>query len=305
MRSVIQRWNQWWFPQSDGFDLAVCRLIVVGAQLFVFLPFFLPTPSEHLALIGRPGGFEDPQWLIRLLTAVLPADSIAWPHLVRGAFAIAVGAGITTLIGLRTRISAALFASANWFLVSHHGSYGDMFHEEIVLSMFLLFLALSPSGLRLSLDARLRRSPPGRTDMAVWPLRLTQVLLAWSYFSNGVAKLAYSGLEWMNGYTLQGYLLHSSVQWGDRPFGQWLAQQHDLSVALSIATVASELAFPLVLFSRRVRPILLAWAVTFHLGVYWSMGIPFLQHVVLFAVFLDFRELASWAERILPRRRVA
>lgn len=305
MESVIQRWNRWWFPQSDGLDLAACRLLVVGAQLFVFMPFFLPTPSEHLALIGRPGGFEDPQWLIRLLTAVLPADSGAWPNLVRGAFAIAVGAGVTTLIGFRTRISAALFASANWFLVSHHGSYGDMFHEEIVLSMFLLFLALSPSGMRLSLDARLRRGAPGRTDMAVWPLRLTQVLLAWSYFSNAVAKLAYSGLEWMNGYTLQGYLLHSSVQWGDRPLGQWLAQHHDLSIALSIATVACELAFPLVLFSRRVRPLLLAWAVSFHVGVYWTMSIPFFQHVVLFAVFLDFREFASWVERILPRRQVA
>lgn len=284
---MIDHWNRWWFPPSDGLDLAVCRILVVGAQLFVFLPFFLPTPSEHLALIDRPGGFEHPQWLIRLVAAALPADSSAWPHLVRGAYAVAVGAGLTTMVGLRTRTSAALLALSTWFLVSHDGSYGEIHHPEIVLSMFLLFLALSPSGMRLSIDARLRGRPAETTDMAVWPLKLTQALLAWSYFSNAVAKLAYAGLNWMNGYTLQESMLYSAVQW-ERPLGLWLAQQHELCVALSIATIAYELAFPLALFVPRSRPILLVSTVAFHIGMYVTMNIGFFQHVVLLAMFVDF-----------------
>jgi hypothetical protein len=291
---VIDRWNRWWFPPSEGLDLAVCRILVVGAQLFVFLPFFLPTPSEQLALIDRAGGFEHPQWMTRLVAAALPADSGAWPHLVRGAFAIAVGAGLTTLVGLRTRTSAALLALSTWFLASHDGSYGEIHHPEIVISLFLLFLALSPSGMRLSVDARLRGRHAGTTDMAVWPLKLTQALLAWSYFSNAVAKLAYSGLDWMNGYTLQQSMLYSSVQW-ERPLGLWLAQQHELCMALSIATIAFELAFPLALFVPRSRPVLLLSAVAFHVGMYFTMNIGFFQHVVLLAVFVDFHR---WAARL-------
>lgn len=296
---MIERWNRWWFPPSDGLDLAVCRILIVGAQLFVFVPFFLPTPSEHLALIERAGGFDHPQWLIRLVAAALPADSSVWPHLVRGAYAVAIGAGLTTLVGLRTRTSAALLALSTWFLVSHDGSYGEIHHPEIVLSMFLLFLALSPSGMRLSIDARLRGRPVGTTNMAVWPLKLTQALLVWSYFSNAVAKLAYSGLDWMNGYTLQQSMLYSAVQW-ERPLGLWLAQQHELCMALSIATIALELAFPLALFVPRLRPVLLASAVAFHVAMYLTMNIGFFQHVVLFAVFVDFHGLAT-RRRSMPR----
>ena len=296
---MIERWNRWWFAESDGLDLAVCRILAAGSLLFVFLPFFMPSPSEHIAHIERPGGFDHPQWMIRLLAALVPADSSAWPHLVRGAFAIAIGAGVTTFIGLRTRTSAALLTLATWFLVSHDGSYGEIHHPEIVLSLFLLFLALSPSGRRLSIDALLRGRTEGTTDRAVWPLKLTQVLLAWTYFSNAVAKLLYSGLEWMNGYTLQQSMLYSSLQWG-RPLGYQLAQHHDLCVALSVATVAFELLFPLALFVPRSRPALLLAGAVFHLVLYFTMNIGFFQNVILYAVFADFGELATRLRRLLP-----
>ncbi len=286
---MIERWDRWWFPQSDGLTLAVCRILAVGSLLFVFLPFFMTSPAEHMALIRRPGGFDHPQWMIRLVAAFVPADSPAWPQLVRGAFAIAVGAGVTTLIGLKTRPSAALLTLAVWFLVFHDGSYGEIHHPDIVLSMFLLFLSLSPSGRRLSIDAYLRRHPAGTTDRAVWPLKLTQVLLAWTYFSNAVAKLLYSGFEWMNGYTLQQSMLYSSLQW-ERPLGLRLAQHHDLCVALSVATVAFELLFPLVLFVPRSRPALLVSGAVFHSVLYLTMNVGFFQNVVLYSVFADFSE---------------
>ena len=298
---MIERWNGWWYPQSDGLDLAVCRILAVGSLLFVFLPFFMTTPAENLALIDRPGGFDHPQWMIRLVAAVVPAESPAWPHLVRGAFAIAVGAGVATLVGLMTRTSAALLTLAIWFLVSHDGSYGEIHHSDIVLSMFLLLLILSPSGRRLSVDALLRGRAEGTTDRATWPLKLTQALLAWTYFSNAVAKLLYSGLDWMNGYTLQQSLLYSSLQW-ERPLGLRLAQQHELCVALSIATIAFELLFPLTLFVRRSRPALLVAGAVFHIVLYFTMNIVFFQNVVLYAAFVDFGALADRLPHTLRQR---
>lgn len=302
-RAAIERWERWWFPANSGLDLAACRILVAGAQLFVFMPFFMLSPSEHVALIERGAGFDHPQWLVRAVAAILPPDAVRWPDLVRWTFAITVAAGVATMIGLRTRVSAAFFALGTWFLVSHETSYGEAHHTEILISMFLLFLALSPSGRRLSVDALLRKTAPDATDQAVWPLRLTQVLLAWTYFSNAVAKLAYGGLEWFNGYTLQQYLLSGYLQW-DRPLGLWLAQNYWLSVAFSIATVAFELSFPLALFVRRTRSFLLASGVIFHVVIYLAMNVVFLQHIVLYAVFVDFDRLASRIRqaRWLPAR---
>lgn len=296
---MIEGWERWWFPARSGLDLAVCRILVVGAQLAVFMPFFMATPGEHVALIERGGGFEDAQWMARAAAAILPAGSAAWPTLIRVAYATTVAAGLTTLLGVRTRASAFVFAAGTWFLVSHEGSYGEVHHTDVLVSLFLLFLAFSPSGKRLSVDAALqRKAEDAPTDRAAWPLRLTQVLLAWSYFSNAVAKLAYSGLEWMNGYTLQQQLLSTSIQW-DRPLGVWLARQHSTCVALSIGTLAFELLFPLALVWRRARTVLLAAGVAFHVLILLAMNVAFLQHIVLYAVFVDFERWGA------PRRRSA
>lgn len=283
----IERWERWWFPSDTGRTLAVCRILIAGSQLFVFLPFFSPSLEEHVALVARPEGFEDPQWLIRLVAAVLPPASGLWPTLLTIVYGTTLVAGFLTMVGFRTRIAAAAYALTTWFLVSHEGSYGEVHHTEIIVGLFLLFLALSPSGRRFSLDARRRGDDPAsKTDMAIWPLRLTQILLAWSYFSNAVAKFAYGGVRWMNGYTLQHELLKAGLQW-NRPLGIWLAQRHALCVGLSVATIVLELAFPLALVSRRARPWLLVSGVGFHLVTWWAMDVAFLQHIVLYAVFLD------------------
>lgn len=54
-----------------------------------------------------------------------------------------------------------------------------------------------------------------------------------------------------------------------------------------------ELAFPLAVFVRRVRPLLLLSGVVFHVATYWTMNVGFSQYIVLYAVFVDFEELVS------------
>jgi len=285
----IEAWNQWWFPQSTGLRLAVCRIVVVAAQLFVFMPFFQPSLAEHLVLLRGPTGFVEPQWMIALLAAIPGAGFVFTPIFMTIAYFATIGAGASTLVGFRTRVSAALFALGTWFFVSHAYSYGEEHHAEAILAIFLLLLALSPSGRRLSLDAVRRRrdaGAPGTVGTAVWPLKLVQLLLAWSYLSNGVAKLAFGGLEWMNGYTLQTYMLQDALKW-DLPLGVWLAQHHALCVWLSVATIVFEMTFVLAVFVRRVRPAYLAGGAMLHLGIYLTMGAIFFQHIVLYACFFD------------------
>jgi len=287
-------WRRWWFLESSGLSLAVSRIVVVAAQLVVFMPFFEPSLAEHLALVRHAGRMTEPQWFLWPVAAILKGDSLV--AFLRVTYFLTIGAGLATLVGWRTRFSAALFALGTWILVAHRYSYGEAHHTEIVVAFFLAFLALSPSGRRLSLDARLGHGDagaPGTIDTAVWPLRLTQILLAWTYFSNAVAKLAYSGLDWVNGTTLQQHLLNSALVW-DCPLGLWLAQRHDLCVALSIATIVLELVFVLAVFVPWTRVPILTAATAFHVVSYVAMYVAFLTHVALFVVFFDFDRLAVW-----------
>jgi hypothetical protein len=95
----------------------------------------------------------------------------------------------------------------------------------------LVILALSPAGGVLSADdlwQRLRRHiRRGRFEvfnimeeesaLARWPLLLVQWMFALIYLSAAAAKLAESGLDWMNGYTLGHYILPggSGITHGD------------------------------------------------------------------------------------------
>ena len=119
--------------------------------------------------------------------------------------------GLLALAGLFTRVSLFLFATGTWIFVAHLFSYGDRHHTEALFAIFLMLLALAPSGERLSVDAVIRRRRTGKPrggdfragDLAAQADAL--VLLGFSYLSAGMAKMTHSGLRWMNGYTLQGH----------------------------------------------------------------------------------------------------
>lgn len=297
MRTLVELWNDWWFPPSTGFRLAVCRIIVVGAQLFVFTPSL----EKQLGLLAANERFVDPQWLTALISALGPDELLFTPGAFRLLFVVTIGAGALCLIGLLTRPSAFVFALGNWIMVSHSYSYGEEHHVEAIMATFLMLLAFSPSGRRLSVDALLRRrrgedrAGPGPVETAVWPLKLTQLLIAWSYLSNGVAKLVYGGLEWINGYTLQQYLLSDGLR-NDLPLGVELAGHHTLAILMSIGTLLFELFFFLAVLFPRTVPFFLVAGVLMHVGIYFTMGADFWQQMVMYVVFIDF-------DRWDPRRR--
>lgn len=203
------------------------------------------------------------------------------------------------LVGLFTRVSLFLFAAGTWIFVAHLFSYGDRHHTEALFAIFLMLLALAPSGERLSVDAWLRRwrtGDPGAetSELAIWPLKLTLVLLGFSYASAGLAKMVHSGLRWLNGYTLQGHTLGDALSRG-HPVGVWLAQQHTLAVLLSVFTIIFELFFWVAIFApRRWQPMFLLMALMFQVGLYVSGGYDFFQHMVLLVLLLLFLAPEWW-----------
>jgi hypothetical protein len=308
VRRWIDRWNAFWFPTTTTRSLAVARIIAVAAQLF----WFFPSLQYQLNLLERNTAFEDAQPLIRAITAVVPRDVFFTRPVFITIYWIIVVAGILALVGLFTRTSMFVFALGIWFLVSHAYSYADVHHPEALFAIFLMTLALAPSGGSLSVDALIRRRRVGpargspeasqRVDTALWPLKLAWVLLAMTYFSTGASKLLSGGLSWMNGYTLQIYTFGDALESG-RASGIWLAGHHTLCIILAVMTILFETFFFLSLFVPRAAPLFFLAGIFFHLGLYVTTAQPFYQHMTLLFILLvclDSGWWRAWADKLHP-----
>ena len=250
--SVLHWWRSYWFSETTGLQLALCRIVIVAAQLF----FFFPSLDSQLTFLQPFRGFIDPQVVIVVISKLLPGDLFPTAAAFKIIYWMTAVAGITTLIGLFTRTSAFAFALGNWILVAHVYSYGEDHHPEAILCIFLMLLAFSPAGRCLSVDA-LRRARRQRQhdepwesaekiDTAIWPVKLTQVLLCFAYVSTGLAKIMFGGLAWVNGYTLQQIIFSSAVT-RDLPLGMWLAQHHMVCLLLSVGVILFEVFFFIVI----------------------------------------------------------
>ncbi len=293
---VIDRWNAYWFPATPTLDLAVCRIVAVAAQLL----WFFPDLNEHTNLLRMNPDFIEPQLIVRVISALIPRELFFTPGSLTTLYWVTVALGVSALVGLLTRTSLLGFALGTWIFVAHLFSYGDRHHTEALFCIFLLLLAFAPSGDRLSADALIRRRrgqfAQGTSELALWPLKVMHVLLALTYFSTGLSKMVYSGLRWVNGYTLQGHAFGDALQRG-HPLGIWLAQQHTLAIVLSVFTVALELFFFVSLLVPRLAPWFFLAALGFQVGLYVTAGYDFFQHMVLLTLLLFFLDPSWWRTR--------
>jgi hypothetical protein len=261
--------------------------------------------------LEKNADFIEPQLLIVVLTKIVEREVCFTPTGFTLLSWINVFAGITALLGWCTRTSVFLFALVHWIFVAHQYSYANHHHHEALLAIFLMLLAFSPAGRRLSIDAVMRRQRHDSAhtseetvdtgDMAIWPLKLIHVLLAFTYFSAGLAKVVYGGLAWMNGYTLQHYMFDRAVQW-ESPIGLWVVQQYTLCVFLSAFTIFFELFFWVSLFIPWTAPYFFLSGILFHIGLRITMGHGFSQHILLLLLLLGFVSLGRWKTRWNKRK---
>ena len=317
LRRFVEAWTDYWFKPKPVFDLAVTRVIVVTAQLYLLLP-----PSDQLATLREhsvlPDSLYDPLPVLHLMVA-----PIGWTYrpgfeVLETVYWLTLVAGVMGLLGLLTNASMLLFAAGSVFLQSFLYSFGEFHHPEGVMMIALVVLAMSPSGRTLSLDAWwLRPKREGASTQkdpvigptsrfARWPLLLIRWVLALAYFSAAYHKLRVSGLDWMNGYTLQYYMLRDAVRW-DMPLGLWLGQQYWLILVMSVVTIVWEATFFLLLIFPSLALIYLPLGLGFHTGTWVAMNARFLTFMALYAAFVPWTDVYRWIRerRAVSLRRVA
>ena len=240
--TLKQRWTTYWFRSGFLAHLAICRIISVAAQLCLLVLADVYNYNRLLELSLLSESLYKPLPVLRVFTAPLGLNQPLSYEALLAIYAITVAAGLLALIGYKPNLSLLMFALGNILMQAYSYSFGDLHHPEAIMIITLSILAVSPAGKILSLDhlkrrlqenTRLRRlGLSSETDrksvFATWPLILIQSMFALVYLDAAVHKMFRAGLDWMNGYTLQFYLIADGLKRGS-DIGVWLGHQHTLA----------------------------------------------------------------------------
>jgi hypothetical protein len=290
MRRLLDRL---WTPAPPERLAAVRVLVGLFAQVYltVRLPHilsFAALPARHFRPIGIFWFLDGPP----PVPVVVIGAAAAWLS------------GIAFLIGWRFRLTGPLHALLLLAALTYCNSWGQIFHTENLLVLYVIVLALSRSADATSLDARRRGAAPGPDGRYGWPLGLLRAVMVATYFLAGVAKLRWAGAGWLAGDALRDTIAADSLRKillgsSSSPLVEALLGQVWLFRALAVLTLVVELGAPLALLGRRAA---LAWigaVIAFHLGVLALMWILFAFPLsgIAFAPFLRPERLVDWARR--------
>ncbi len=209
--------------------------------------------------------------------------------------------GLFTL-GWRTRLTGILSLLV---LVSVHQRMPWMQHGgDRLLRLWTLYLCLVPSGAALSLDAlrRARARVPPPTVPAV-AHRLIQLQLCVMYAMTALAKA--EGSQWWAGTALT-YALAAPHFQRLPALSDALARSGVAQLGFMVATwltLAWEAAFPVLVWFRRSRPLMLWAGVFVHGGIFLLMTVGSFSPASLWAylAFVNHRWLGDLVRRVLPR----
>ena len=141
---------------------------------------------------------------------------------------------------------------------------------------------------------------PKRTAIR-WPLLLIQIFFVQIYFFAGYAKLFTSGFRWLAWQNIYRYLLQMNQYLGfpNTSFAYTLAEYAWLCAIIAWTGLLFDLAFPLVLFSRRARYVMIPLAIFFHVANAVLFRIVF-QNAILLLLFVNWDWVVSRVRSARP-----
>ena len=206
----------------------------------------------------------DPPLLLSWLPRVPSAGVIVAVQLV------AAVAAVVAIAGRRHAPAAFRFAWIGFLVLAGlKTSGGKILHNDVALLLAGAPVALS--GAWASLSGRRVGADFG------WPLRASTATLAVVYFLCGVQKLHHSGVAWVTSDNMRWILTQGAAS-GLAPttrLATALASDPFTSHLVAAGLVGLELAFPVVLFSRRARPAFAAGAVLLHSMTWLTLGLDY------------------------------
>jgi len=268
-------------------NLAAARVLLAAAALWVVLsrhdlPGILAYPPELWAGVS-------PERRVRFLM-------VFGVGLERALYALLHVALVAAVVGAWPRVACLV----SGLLLYHFAPFETIIRTPnpylrglTIPCLGLLVVSFSRCGDALAVWPRPPTGPPPSAQYR-WPLRLVQVLFCQIYLFAGWSKLFTTGWSWASAENVRGHLLALNQALVAPPSSSWgyAVAAHPLAcAALAVAGLALEFAFPLVLFSRTARWVLLPAAALFHAANSILFRI-FFQNVPLLLLFVDWESLA-------------
>lgn len=316
----MQVWNRYWFAPQPLLDLAIVRVLCCLATLF-YCAVYHNNYEVLLEAIALDSELFRPVFLFKVLHSPLGwgysgsggVDGLGvWAvrpsaSFVQIAYVVFIVSGILSAIGLFTNFSLLIFASSFFYVQSYIYSFGDFHHPEAVMVFMLGALALSPAGGVLSVDNALRARRNSSNDTMIdasfagWPIRFGQWFFVLMYLSAFWAKMSIGGVNWMNGYTLQFYLIQDGLRW-NRDLALFISQFHWLIVLISIVVLVFQATFVLEIIYPRLRWIYIPLGLMLHTSIYILLAAPFFTWIALYSIFIPWRDAVLLFRRQLALR---
>ena len=221
------------------------------------------------------------------------------------------------VVGLATR-AAVPAAAAGYFLLGGIIREHTFFYHAGLLPWYaLVVLSFTRCGEGWSVD-RWWRAARGKAASGAaaqrpaayfgWARYAVWTAIALPYVAAGCSKLYYMGLDWVSADSVRWMLLRGTLD--PRTFSFELSLRlmplpDALFVLLGIIALGTELAFGLVLVSRRARAVLPAAMIAVHAGILFLQNILFLDLLLLLWVYYDWGPLRRRLTARFGGRRAA
>lgn len=280
---LVTGWNRFWFTPEDPATLSLIRVLAGGMLLYTHLVW-----SRGLIDFFSATSWISPEAALEMHGDNYPI-SYFWiidtPAALWTVHILALVAMTCFTLGLFTRVSGIVswIAAISYVNRVPFAQYG----LDQINTMLCLYLIIGPSGACYSLDRWLEKRQAQKRGWAIPPvkpsvsaniaIRLIQFHMCVIYFSAGLGKA--QGEAWWVGTAMWWAFGNLEYQSFDMT---WIAAWPLLTAILTQVTVFWELTFPVFVWNRMLRPLVIAMAIPVHVGIAVAMGMPTFGTAMLF-----------------------
>lgn len=288
-------WHRTFLVERPSCSLALFRIAVAVTVGCHMIPSLLELEDNYL-----PAAFKEqnpsffPLWALAWV-ARSPEWLVLW---MTGLFLFS---WCSFLLGFCSRLSCLAMTAACYYFYALNSLHIGTLSFDILLVTLSLMWVTGYHGDWLSVDALWRGDPAAYRRMRPFFIqRLLQLQIAWTFFYTALSKVTASG-NWLTDnpyYYLMHYPPMGVVR--DFPFRSFLAQHAGLCYAIGIFIIISEFSMPLLLFSRKLRPIGLVYGMWFHVMLLVTLHVPtifFFLFPPQLLLFVEPETLVRWIER--------
>lgn len=293
LKRAVESWNRFWFEPGPAAVLGICRVLFYGTLLLWQLSHDFSPWGAYSSV------FWMPIWLFD--TFHIPALSAPTIVAMQAAWKIAL---LLAAIGWFTRAAMLVVFVLGTYLMGLPHNFGQTQHFDTLVVFISGALAVSRAADAWSVDAWMasRRHgsswrQPADDGEYTWPIRFVWVAMAMIFGAAGIAKLRHSGLEWVFSDNLALLLIRQQYHVSDGDpwtnWGLWVAQHPWVARTLAGCSITIETLFPLTIFSRWARRILVPAGLLFLIGIRTLMGPTFEQFMLCYVFWVPWRKLLA------------